>query len=70
LINIETHSDFSGEVVLSLRSMIGKLVQTKTVSLVKGEQVQELDLSGVPAGIYFVQLAGETSNSMYKVVKR
>ena len=58
----------AGDYQFALTDMIGKTMQSKTLNLVKGENRMELDVTQMPAGIYFVSISRNGINITKKLV--
>lgn len=54
---------------LQLRSLQGRLLRVQEISAPGGEWAAELDMSGLPAGVYVVEARSEEGSASRKVVK-
>lgn len=69
LLQVEVQGNLPGDYLLSVSDAFGRVVQRKNI--VKGGNFEEsLDLSGLPAGVYFVALNHATGRYCSKVVKQ
>ena len=53
---------------LTLRDALGRALRTQTVALSTAGLHQELDLSGLPAGLYAVQVRAGTATATRRLV--
>lgn len=68
LIEWSYRSPVKGEATLSLADLIGKTVFTKKVSLVKGLNINKLDLSLFNKGIYFIRIEQAGNGKVIKLI--
>lgn len=69
-VNIDFTSEQADEVEIGLYDMQGKLMTSSLETIYSaGKQSLDMDMSAVPAGIYFVKLKGAHHEGSYRVVK-
>jgi hypothetical protein len=68
LLNVNYFMPQEGEVQLLLTDLNGRRVQYRQLSAAAGEQVEELDLSELAAGVYFIHLYSENGRATERVV--
>ncbi len=51
-----------------LKPFVGKKVLTKSANAAQGHNMESIDLTGTPNGIYLVQLTGNGTRSASKLV--
>lgn len=57
---LELGADFSGQAVIHLYSLLGERLKTQVLTLERGAHSVEIELSGLPAGVYLTEvIAGE-----------
>ncbi len=54
----------------SITNMLGQVVSRQNSSLPAGDQVQQLDISSLPAGMYVLSISSGTGTSQQKFVKQ
>lgn len=66
--NIVFNRNFNSKVFVKINDLTGKIIKTWSVENPVQDQNYNLDISGVPAGIYFISLENDTQNSIQKLV--
>lgn len=65
---LKTYDVVPGEYTLQLFDNTGKLVMNKSLNIYPNEQ-QELNLEGLPAGLYLIKMNGDRNQYLSKVIK-
>ena len=65
---IEPNSDMSGESKFTLYDLFGRLVRVKEVSQGITPKLIELNLTGLPKGIYFLRMQADGLTGVQKLV--
>lgn len=68
-INIRTNSTHDSMGALEISAMDGRVIHHQTISLTSGENSYEVDLTRVPAGVYFIQLESGDGRRGRKIVR-
>ena len=58
VLQVQLPSGSEQQVVLELRDLAGRLLRRQSVDLYKGENQLDLDVSGLPAGMFWVFVEG------------
>jgi hypothetical protein len=55
---------------IEIKNMLGQIVYTQSLKNVNGKQLQNVDLTAIPKGVYFVQLKSDKQSMSKKFVKQ
>lgn len=69
LLNLNIQVLKGGAFQLNILNTSGQVMRSRTISLLEGENLERVDLSGIPAGTYFVQIRQNNTYGTRKFVK-
>jgi Secretion system C-terminal sorting domain len=69
IINLQIDNNIDENAIILLLDLQGKILQTTTQTLNKGQNTFEISLKETPSGIYFIRYQGEHRNWISKVIK-
>lgn len=67
-IKVVLKSGTGGEHKLQILSLDGKLIQTETIKLLNGENIQSVDISTIPTGCYIIKIQNDKVYYVNKII--